>query len=112
MYMQAHVQECYAHYKESTRMHKKPTTITVPSPRATRAKSTKRHVQNEAEERGGEEQEEEGRMKEGRDKVQKTTQSTRTYSNGAARGRTDAIGVMPPVRDVCVRREKERRCDS
>lgn len=37
-----------------------------PSPRATRAESTKRHVENEGEERGGEEQEEEGkeRMKE------------------------------------------------
>lgn len=31
------------------------TTTTLPSPRATRAKSIKRHVENEAEERGGEE---------------------------------------------------------
>lgn len=51
------VQECCVHYKESTRMHKNPTaaiTTTLPSPRATRTESTKRHVENEAEERGGE----------------------------------------------------------
>lgn len=56
--MRTCVQEGCVHYKESTRMHKNPaTTITITttllSPRATRAKSTKRHVENEGEERGG-----------------------------------------------------------
>lgn len=65
MCMHTHVQERCVRYKESTRTHKNPTTTTLPSPRATRAKSTKRHVENEAEERGGEEQEEEGEERKG-----------------------------------------------
>lgn len=90
------VLECCIHYKESTRMHKNPTTTTIiitttlPFPRATRAKSTKRHVENEARgegRTGGARKREKGRMKEKRDKAHKTTQSTKTYSNTADRGR-------------------------
>lgn len=49
-------------------MHKNPTaaiTTTLPSPRATRTESTKRHVENEAEERGGERQEEDEEERKG-----------------------------------------------
>lgn len=69
-----HVQECCVPYKEITHAQNPTTTTTtssittLPSPRATRAESTKRHVEDEGEERGAEEQEEEDeRMKERRD---------------------------------------------
>lgn len=44
-------------------------------------------------------------MKERRDKAQKTSHSTKNYSNATARGRMDTIGVMSAERDECLQRE-------
>lgn len=44
-------------------------------------------------------------MKERRDEAQKSTRSSKTYSNAAAGGGMEATRVIPAVRDIC--REKE-----
>ena len=90
-----HVQKPHHHHYTTT------ITTTLLSPRATRAKSTKRHVENEGEERGGGKE----RVIERRDEAQKTTRSTNTCSNTDCRWR-DAIGVIPAVGDVCVNRNE------
>lgn len=89
-------QDCNIPYKRR-RMYthaqkKKKNTTTLPSPRATRAKSIKRQVENEAEERRRrrkEEKEEEGGMKEWSDEAP----TKDSLSHADARGRMEAIGM-------------------
>lgn len=49
-------------------------------------------------------------MKERRDEAQKTTRSSKTYSNAAAGGGKEAIGVIPAARDICTEKEMGDNC--
>lgn len=73
-----HTQRFPAHHKESTCMHKPPPSYrhraTVPSPRATRAQYTGRHVENKEGEETSRSRRKKRRKR--RDKGQKTTRHT------------------------------------
>jgi len=76
--MHTHVNTCFVHDKDRTHTHKNQPPPPLLSPRATRAESTKRHVESIVEKRGGEKQEEEEeRIKEQRDRNKKTSQRER-----------------------------------
>lgn len=110
MAVQTCVQECSLVRKhmhaQCVSLTRPPLTITIvnttlPFPRATRTKYTKRHVAKEGDEQ--EEEERTGELNKGEMTAQTTTRATETYSKTAARVRM-LQGLIPTARPVCENR--------